>query len=470
MKILDRYILKNFLHSALLCFVVLMSLRIVGDLFFNLDSFTRKHKDGDNRTAAVVVVDMISYYSIHSLQYFQELSGVIIVASAAFTLAKMNQTNELTAILASGVSLHRVLLPVLLGALAMDALVALDTEVLIPSCKESLARRQDDAGGTDSFRVKLITDYQHSCFYSPRYEPKKKLLRLPMVMLRDDEYAYLGHIAGPEGRFDDALDAWTFASTDKDDAILSIFGAARAPSSEFVPTLMGPDELVGCVMAKPENEDVVWDSKCVERLDAKDDRNKLAISARKMLLKMADGKAVLVEGKPVGTELIEPTFMYKLGPREVEIVAAKAQYGQKDGQQGWTLTDGRIVYRSDLTPRDLALRQSGQWIQYMSTAEMDQLLDLRQTSDPEQVTLNRHARLADFVNNILMLLVGVPFILSRERNLKASAGLTVLFVGALYVFIYLSRYVGIHPPALAAWLPILVWGPIAAVMVDMVKT
>ena len=39
----------------------------------------------------------------------------------------------------------------------------------------------------------------------------------------------------------------------------------------------------------------------------------------------------------------------------------------------------------------------------------------------------------------LLLLVGLPFVLSRERNIKASAGLTGLMVGAAYILIHFAR-------------------------------
>jgi lipopolysaccharide export system permease protein len=83
--------------------------------------------------------------------------------------------------------------------------------------------------------------------------------------------------------------------------------------------------------------------------------------------------------------------------------------------------------------------------------------------------LVRHCRFADFFNNLIMLLVAVPFILSRERNIKASAGLTVLMVGVVYVVVYFARYVGLAP-VIAAWLPVLLFGPLATFMLDAVKT
>ena len=105
----------------------------------------------------------------------------------------------------------------------------------------------------------------------------------------------------------------------------------------------------------------------------------------------------------------------------------------------------------------------------MSTSELGRLLRLRRVSDTEGAKLVRHTRFADFFNNIILLLVGVPFILSRERNIKSSAGLTVLVVLGVYVCIYLSRYVGL-PAMLAGWAPIIIFGALAGFIVEAIKT
>jgi len=69
----------------------------------------------------------------------------------------------------------------------------------------------------------------------------------------------------------------------------------------------------------------------------------------------------------------------------------------------------------------------------------------------------------------VMLLLGLPFILSRQRNIKTSVGLNILVVGVFYIFIYTCRYLDIAP-VWAAWLPVLIFGPLAVVMFDTVKT
>ncbi|MBC8373821.1 MAG: LptF/LptG family permease [Planctomycetes bacterium] len=141
MKTLDRYIVRTFLSTAFLFLVVMLTLRIVLDLFFNMDEFTEQ-----SGSFLGVLGDIWEYYATQSLVYFIELGGLIIVASAGFSLAKMNYTNELTAMLASGVSLHRVVLPIIICSMLMGGVVILDQELLVPRFAHILIRKHDEAG------------------------------------------------------------------------------------------------------------------------------------------------------------------------------------------------------------------------------------------------------------------------------------------------------------------------------------
>jgi len=470
MRTLDRYILRNFIISAFLWFVVLMSLRIVADLFVNMDEFT-KAKDVE-RTAAMIVRHVGTYYAYHALAYFRELGGVIVVAAAAFVLARMNHTNELTAILASGVSLHRVLLPVVVCAIGLNLLIVLDTEVLIPRFKHQLSRSRDDVEGRDACHVRLVTDRADSSWFSRELLPAERKLMNPVIILRGRRLAYAGKITGPVATYEPARGGWAFTPAPRAKAphdvvhpILHVPGWRRTPTTEKIPTRVGPDAIIRAVRADPANANVNWRAAAaIEPVGVRDRGGNLLIRADGLDLEPAGGRVV-------GTVLRNPRFEYTRedGTPMAHFVASSAVFDDDPRAPGWILRDAALVYVSDLTPAELALRRSGNWLQYMSTAEMTRLLHLHRSGYAEQAMLVRHARFADFLNNIILLLVGLPFILSRERNIKSSAGLAVLSVGGAYVFIYLTRYIGLHP-AVAAWLPILVLGPVSALMLDAVKT
>jgi lipopolysaccharide export LptBFGC system permease protein LptF len=480
MKTLDKYIIRNLITSVVLCLAAIMLLRVAADLFFNMDEFAES--SGSEKTFGLIIVEIATYYFFQSLVYFRQLGGVIIVVAAAFTLWRMNHTNELTAVLASGVSLNRVLLPVVICSMALNLLIIVDSELLIPPVKHKLIRKRDDVTGVSSFRVRVVVDEKKSTWYSGKFDPGQKRLDKPIIILRNKQLAYLGHIAGPTAVYDASAGGWVFTPAvptsskknkekkkgkEKVHAVMHIKNskARAAPNTEAIYTHLGPEKIIATAQKDPKNKNVNWQwATAIQGIKIEDQTTGLTILAGQLTMKV-------IEGKVTGTALRDASFIYKRADGEelVRFQTTEASYDHREHR--WMLTDGAIVYSSDLDPNELSLRQSGDWLEYMSTAELTRLLRLQKESlsDPEGAILARYTRFADFFNNIILLLVTIPFILSRERNIKVSAGLALLMGGGTFAFIYLSRYLGFSP-IVAAWLPIIIIGPISAVMVDSIKT
>ncbi len=108
----------------------------------------------------------------------------------------------------------------------------------------------------------------------------------------------------------------------------------------------------------------------------------------------------------------------------------------------------------------------------MSTSEINSLLGTGKAPDPAAASMTKHLRVATPIINLVMALVGLPFILSRERNIKASATMSVGMGMAVYVTAMLSRQLGSAglDPVLSAWLPVLIFAPVSVWMLDAVKT
>src|SRR3972149_8377621 len=113
MKTLDKYVAKNFVVGYAIAFFVLIGLRIIIDLFVNLDEFA---EHADLGTLAVIK-NIFIFYGLNSTVYFRDFAGMIMVVAAAFSLGKMVRSNELVAVMASGGSLKRVIVPI--GLLAI---------------------------------------------------------------------------------------------------------------------------------------------------------------------------------------------------------------------------------------------------------------------------------------------------------------------------------------------------------------
>jgi lipopolysaccharide export LptBFGC system permease protein LptF len=461
--------------------VVMMMLRIVLDLFTNMDEFTEQ-----SGSLMTVLASIGEYYATQSLVYFIELGGLMIVASAGFTLARMNHTNELTAMLASGVSLHRVVIPIIICSVLMGGLVILDQELLVPRFAHLLIRDHDETGerADKEFVVSIMTDSNNTAWFSKKYTNKDKTIHRPMVTLRDKDAVAIGMVAtepiptAPAPTDPDSKDLpsaaryGNFANTVgwhiRDAQLVKINRTIdgvwpTSPTTKRVGTNLNPVTLAKKIASKPSKQPKLQ----INRIS--DLNCGLVISAAKFETNT---------NKPTASRpgyLHQPRFVFRnqAGQLLGTIYASNATWIYSDDIPSltgyWKLKEGVLFLPSDLTPEALVLRQSAEWISYMSTRELTQLLKLKSIPGGESAVLTLHARIANPVNNLVMLLLGLPFILSRQRNIKKSVGLNILVVGLFYVFIYGCRYMSIEP-VWAAWLPVLIFGPLAAVMFDTVKT
>ncbi len=140
MRILDRERYWAFVKAYFICYFSLVGLYIVIDAFSNFDEFT-KRADGLD-----LVRVMGRYYLIRQSQMFDQLSGVIGMMAAIFTVTWMQRNNEHLAMLAAGVSTHRAIRPVLISSVLVSAIVIMNQEVIMPPLAGELAKSHDDDG------------------------------------------------------------------------------------------------------------------------------------------------------------------------------------------------------------------------------------------------------------------------------------------------------------------------------------
>jgi lipopolysaccharide export system permease protein len=180
MKTLDKYVTKNFLTGYLISFAVLMGLRIMTDLFINLDEFT-EHSE---LSTARVLWDIALYYGAHSFLYFRDFAGMITVVAAVFSLGKMTKNNELVAVMASGVSLKRIIAPILFLSLAFGGVHVIDQEFFIPPMADKLVRSRNVVAETLFYDMWFISDGNGSLFSSPQFKVKEATIITPTIITR----------------------------------------------------------------------------------------------------------------------------------------------------------------------------------------------------------------------------------------------------------------------------------------------
>ncbi|MBN1556105.1 MAG: LptF/LptG family permease [Phycisphaerae bacterium] len=471
MRTLDRYIVRSFLQSVLLWFAALMMLRVVIDLFVNLDEFT----EGGNLSAFELIRMIATHYFLNIFVYFKEMGGIVIVLGAAFAVARMNHTNELTAMLASGVSLHRVVWPIILCAMLMGGLVIVDQEFILPNVRQHLILDADEVATQtkERFQVRFLTDTNYTVWWSPNYDPARKEMAWPLVILRDDRYRYLAHFSGAKafpGRYEDR-DGWVAS-----DAFIERKKTPQNPvnwrttqDTRRIYTGVGPAALAANARAeyrRKNKKDITRLFSSVDNPRGFDKHFNMRLGAQKFDNLQWSGLTA------TSGELIRPRAEF-LADDDRSLCTI---YGDTAlwvpgllHECRWDLDGGRLFHATDLSYKDLELRQNSRWMDFLSSTELSTLMRLRNVPDLRAVRQSLYLRFADPLNNLVMLLLGLPFILSRERNIKASAALCLLFVGVFYVFVYICRYLGL-PDFLGAFLPALLFGPVSVLMLDSIKT
>ncbi len=181
MKKLDRYIAKNFLVGYAIAFCVLVGMRVIIDLFVNLDEHT---ENLDQLSTNKVIYNIITYYLMNSLLYFRDFAGMITVVAASFSFGKMIRSNELIAIMASGVSLKRTIWPVIFIALILSGVLVINQELVIPALADKLTRKPDDTPGQETYEVRFITDEAGSLIFTQRFDSNTATLYNPTILQR----------------------------------------------------------------------------------------------------------------------------------------------------------------------------------------------------------------------------------------------------------------------------------------------
>lgn len=370
MKILDRYIARNFLTGYAIAFCVLMGLRILIDLFVNLDEFTEHHAD---LGTLAILQNIASYYCLNMTLYFRDFSGMITVVAAAFSLARMLRSNELVAIMASGVSLKRVVGPILALSLLFAGILVINQELIIPRISHKLVRTEDYVPGEETYNIVFLSDNKGSLICAPIYDVNSCTFHNPTIITREPTpkpgiWKVTGRISAEKAVYNHSTKQWDLTG--------------------------------GRVLAHVESTQ---------------------------------------ESKP-----LEPIATYKaegLVPRDIPVMV-------------------KAKYKALLSSRQIAALES------QSPKDMVQLLS------------QKHFRITDPVINFITLMVSLPILICRDPKSMKSAvmisfGLTTMC--SLVTFackmlateeMLFSRFI----PEFWAWLPVLIFLPIAFIQLDSMKT
>ncbi|MDD2995965.1 MAG: LptF/LptG family permease, partial [Paludibacter sp.] len=130
LKRIDTYIIKKFLGTYFYSIVLILSIAVVFDLTEKLDNFF------DNSAPLKAII--FDYYMGFIPFYMNMFSPLFTFIAVIFFTSKMATNTEIIAILASGVSFRRLMMPYLISAAVISGLAFVLGGYVIPPANEKL--------------------------------------------------------------------------------------------------------------------------------------------------------------------------------------------------------------------------------------------------------------------------------------------------------------------------------------------
>lgn len=253
MKILDRYIARQYLVNAAALLVIIFSLVIAIDASWNIEAFYRNAGQAaaasDKGSALAQAWDavalVVEFWWPRLFLLFNYLIGLVMVAAMGFTCVQMVRHRELTAVLASGQSLHRVARPILLASAALILFQGINQEVILPVLAPRLAREHDDVGKPylRAEPVELTADGQGRLFYAKSYDPDARVMSGVEIWERDATGRTVRRLSAPRAAWTGA--GWELAGARIEERPEDRPGvAARTVPTELVKTDLDPTGLM----------------------------------------------------------------------------------------------------------------------------------------------------------------------------------------------------------------------------------
>jgi lipopolysaccharide export system permease protein len=388
MNIIDRYVLSAFVKNYLISLMVLVGMYVALDMVFNFANLTQSEPTlvssaatqptAESYSSFKLVYDIADFYFYKAFFYFVQLSGMIAVVAAAFTMMRLSRFNEMTALLAAGTPLTRIAMPVIVAGVVLNViLLPIDQEIVIPAMIPKLMRDHGEVheSTVKTYPVNMMEDPQGNLFNAAEYAPPRKDVPARVeyldVILRDAKLRPVAHVYA---------DWATWNRAEK-----------------------------------------VWE---------------------------------LTNG-----------FEVPIAPPEEQVALAKST--------------PKATYQSMMTPEEIQLNLGKDYIQLLPLTEINHLLSLNRYGTLDLLRA-KHLRVAQWLLNVFLLLLAISTVLTREPGkLRNAAFKCLLLTGLCIGSVFVTYQMAATPPspgmvnlwpALMAWIPIFIFGPLSIFLLSQVKS
>lgn len=396
MRILDRQRYWAFGKAYITCYVSFVGLWIVLDAFSNVDEFSKR------ASGLELFKAMGQYYLVRQAEYFDRLGGVISMMAAIFTVTWMQRANEQLAMLAAGISTHRMIRPVVVSSVLVSFFSVANQEVVIPRYADELQKNHAD-DGTSAVTVQTKPSDHRGLIFAGKSadRARRTILERFTVTVPSEVFGSIRNIEGSQATY-----------IPESAGRIPLRGGWLIRQAKISPAV--PDE----DLADPEG----------------------------LIVKVTD--------------------LSDFPPPVVE-VAKGAEAARPHAPAEASAEAGDVLFVRSSATFDMMIRKTG-WFQYGTMLDL-----LRGLVDPATDRYDRadietliHSRVLRPFLALTLMFMSLPLVLGGYGrnmfvNLGFAMGNSALFYGANIVCLNLGSAGVIPSPALAAWLPLFIFGVLA---------
>ncbi|MFH1868979.1 MAG: LptF/LptG family permease [Candidatus Omnitrophota bacterium] len=198
MKILDRYLTKNFIFPLFYCLILFCLLYIIIDIFGHLDEILRNK---------VPISILYQYYASFIPLIFVQTTPVASLLAVTYMLTALNKNNELVAARACGISIGRLLLPVFAIAITLGILTFLVNERVVSESiitserikTDYIEKSPENRKAQTSISNLTVYGEKNQMVYAKEFSLTDNKLRDIIILEHDDQKRMRKKIIASEG-------------------------------------------------------------------------------------------------------------------------------------------------------------------------------------------------------------------------------------------------------------------------------
>lgn len=236
MKIIDRYIVREFILPFFYCLTVFITLYIVIDLFSRLEDILKHH---------VQWKVLLQYYAAFLPIIFVRTAPVAALLSTLYVLGNLSKHNEVTALKACGMNIWRLAFPFFFLGLITSVATLVINDKIIPQAnltsttlKEEFLDKEKKSARQQVVENIGLYGTHNRLIYVRRFYVQENILKEITILEQDEDKRVTAKIQAKEARW--IKDRWVFF-----DCVVNNYdemGKATDEPSSFKKMLMDIEE------------------------------------------------------------------------------------------------------------------------------------------------------------------------------------------------------------------------------------